>query len=277
MPLHAHPAQYKRSPRKLLLSFFGEFLWQEQREQVRARAVIHALEGAGLNAPAVRAALERKVLKGMLSRTKRGREVEYSLTPRTEKVLRDAQERVLGERPFDPVGEGWSLVLFSLPDETQPTRHRLRSLLAWEGFAPFGRGAWIAPGEVDFDALRAATTSSVQTDTVVAFRAHEADGFSMSGAVDATWNISAIADAHHRFADIWAPGLEAGLAETESPMALRTMLIADWLDLLKQDPRLPAQHLPSEWPADASHKLFLRWYRELAAPSIEELRSLLGE
>lgn len=244
---------------------------------MRARAVIYALEGAGVKAPAVRAALERHVQQDLLNRAKHGREVAYSLTHRTKRVLHASQGRVHGARPFDPAGEGWSLVLFSLPDETQPTRHRLRSQLAWEGFAPFGRGAWIAPGETDFEALHAATINSVQPEAIIAFRAHVADGFSMTAAVEQVWDVQAIADAHHRFAEIWTPGLNSDLMDTQSPLALRTMLVADWLELLRQDPRLPPQHLSADWPADASHQLFLKWQNRLAEPSREELRFILGE
>lgn len=244
---------------------------------MRARAVIHALRGAGVQAPAVRAALERNVKQGLLYRAKQGREVAYTLTPRAEHVLHDAQLRVQGEQPFLAAGHGWSLVLFSLPDESQPTRHRLRSLLAWEGFAPFGRGAWIAPGEVDFEALRTAMSATLQADAVVAFRAHVAEGFTMTSAVESIWDIKEISDAHLRFASVWNLELSTQLLDTESPLALRTMLTSDWLDLLRRDPRLPSEHLPSNWPAGESHRLFLAWQEVLAEPSREELRVILGE
>lgn len=277
MSIYAQPSQSRRSPRKLLLAFLGEFLWLERRSQVRARAIIHALEGAGVTAPAIRAALVRNTQQGLLSSVKIGREVAYSLTPRAEQILHDAHSRVNSSHPFQPEGQGWSLVLFSLPEESQPTRHRLRSILTWEGFAPFGRGAWIAPGEVDFEALRHTTSHSVQADTVIAFRAHVADGYSMTAAVESTWNVHAIAAAHYKFAETWGVELESDLIEIESPLASRTMLIADWLELLRQDPRLPPQHLSEDWPADRSHELFLKWQKRLTMPSLQELHRILGE
>lgn len=273
----AEDPRTKRLPRKLLLSFFGEFLWQESRDQVRTRAVLHALAGAGVQAPAARAALDRDVKKGLLDRSKVGREVAYSLTPRAVRVLRDAQIRVHGAHPFHAAGEGWSVVLFSLPDESQPVRHRLRSLLNWEGFAPFGRGAWIAPGEVDFAALRAALSANVHADALVAFRSHVAEGFTMTAAVESIWDIAAIADAHHRFAATWDPDLQPSMLSTGSPIAMRTMLVSDWLDLLRRDPGLPPEHLPSDWPAEQSHRIFLDWQERLAEPSREEFRRVLGE
>ena len=54
---------------------------------------------------------------------------------------------------------------------------------------------------------------------------------------------------------------------TESPSALVTctMLVADWLALLRADPGLPRELLDGDWPADRSLSL----YRELRAQTAE--------
>ncbi|MCX4530850.1 hypothetical protein OHA79_39685 [Streptomyces sp. NBC_00841] len=40
----------------------------------------------------------------------------------------------------------------------------------------------------------------------------------------------------------------------------RLRLHTDWLDMVREDPHLPAEHLPEEWPAARAEALF----RELA-------------
>lgn len=271
------PSSARRAPKRLLLAFFGEFLLFEGVQRVRARAVIRALEGAGVKAPATRAALERMSRAGLVDRAKQGREVVYELTPLSKGILGDAMARVQSVRPFEPEGPGWSLVLFSLPDQPQPVRHQLRSILTWEGFAPYGRGAWIAPGRPDFDTLRAALARRLQSDAVIAFHADVADGFAITEAVHRVWDVPAIAQRHREFIRRWDPGTTPDITAGTSALSLRTMLSADWLDLLRTDPRLPRDHLPPDWPADRSYELVSQWRRRLVEPANRELREILDE
>jgi phenylacetic acid degradation operon negative regulatory protein len=40
------------------------------------------------------------------------------------------------------------------------------------------------------------------------------------------------------------------------PLAARLRLTAEWLDVIRRDPRLPVEHLPPDWPAVRAQKLF---------------------
>ena len=91
-------------------------------------------------------------------------------------MLREATERVRGPHPFEPHGTGWTLVTFSVPENQRTLRHRLRSALTWEGFAPLRDGLWLAPGEVDLAVCARAASADLPPGAVTAFHARELPG-----------------------------------------------------------------------------------------------------
>src|SRR5690606_24517270 len=97
------------------------------------------------------------------------REILFTLTEHGQAVLRAAKGRVRSPRPVDPVGTGWTLVTFSIPEDQRTLRHRLRSTLTGEGFAPIRDGLWLAPGEVDLAASFEPLRSDLPPNAVVAF------------------------------------------------------------------------------------------------------------
>lgn len=59
------------------------------------------------------------------------------------------------------------------------------------------------------------------------------------------WDIAGIADRYAQFLDRWnGPGSRAGGA-----LATQLVLVTEWLEVIRQDPRLPLEHLPADWPA----------------------------
>lgn len=232
-----------RKPRRLLLALFGEHVAERRADEaVRAAALIDILEPAGVGAAAVRAALDRVVASGLLVRERQGREIAFRLTPSAVQVLREASGRVHAERPFAPQGEGWTLVTFTLPERHRELRHRLRAALTWQGFALLRDGLWMAPGEVDLGAALAPLREQLPADAVTAFRAQEMADFPIAAAVRGAWDLDAIRAEHEAFLEAW----EQPVADTPTPLTTQIMLVADWLALLRADPRLPAEYLGTD-------------------------------
>lgn len=111
-----------RQPKRLVLSFLGEFIVQDWDKSVRTGVFLEVLHGAGVAAPAARATLDRLVRGGVLTRERHGRHLEFSLTPTGRSMLGEATDRVRGPSPFHPNGDGWTLVTFSLPEELRTLR-----------------------------------------------------------------------------------------------------------------------------------------------------------
>lgn len=262
-----------RQPKQLLLAFFGEHVFDDSIGPVRASVLIGVLEGAGVGAPATRATLDRLVRSEILVRSRNGREIQFSLTEHGMAVLGEATHRVRGPRPFDPQGEGWTLVTFSIPEGQRTLRHRLRSTLTWEGFAPLRDGLWLAPGEVDLCGSLEPLRQDLPPNTVVAFHARELADFPIGESVRAAWDIEAIRREHLAFIETWAEPAGAELAS--SALTARTMLVADWLALLRADPRLPRDFMDAHWPADRSAEVYRRMHERLADASTAEFAALV--
>lgn len=262
-----------RRPRRLLLSFLGEFIAQGTDEPVRTGVFLEVLRGAGVAAPAARATLDRLVSNGVLARQRHGRQLEFSLTPSGRAVLAEATDRVRGPSPFHPNGDGWTLVTFSLPEELRTLRARLRSTLIWNGFAPLRDGLWLASGRPALAAAIEPLRAELPDGAVVAFHAEELDGFPIAASVRDAWDIDGIRDAHRAFIETWSDAdLDAAPA-----VVLRTMLVADWLELLRADPRLPPEFMDERWPAPDSFALYRRTRSALSARSDEEFAALIEQ
>jgi phenylacetic acid degradation operon negative regulatory protein len=262
-----------RQPKQLLLAFFGEHVVDDSTGPIRASVLIGVLEGAGVGAPAIRATLDRLVHSDILVRSRSGREIQFSLTEHGVAVLREATHRVRGPRPFDPQGEGWTLVTFSIPEGQRTLRHRLRSTLTWEGFAPIRDGLWLAPGEVDLAGSLEPLQQDLPPNAVVAFHARELPGFPIGESVRAAWDVEAIRREHLAFIEVWGDPAAAELAP--SPLTVRTMLVADWLALLRTDPRLPREFMDAQWPAARSSEVYRRMHGKLATASAAEFAALV--
>ncbi|MEV0718236.1 PaaX family transcriptional regulator C-terminal domain-containing protein [Asanoa sp. NPDC050611] len=264
-----------RQPKQLLLAFFGEHVVDDDPGPIRASVLIGVLDGAGVAAPATRATLDRLVQTGILARNRSGREILFSLTGHGTAVLREATARVRGPHPFDPQGTGWTLVTFTIPEDQRTLRHRLRSTLTWEGFAPLRDGLWLAPGEVDLASALEPLREDLPPNTVVGFHARELPSFPIADSVRAAWDIEAIRREHLAFIEAWEdPG---PATRAPSALTLRTMLVADWLALLRTDPRLPREFMDARWPAERSVEVYRRTHERLAAPSAAEFAELVAD
>ncbi|GIF77396.1 PaaX family transcriptional regulator [Asanoa siamensis] len=264
---------HRRAPKRLLLAFFGEHVVDDDPGPIRASALIGVLEGAGVAAPATRATLDRLVRTGILARGRSGREIRFALTAHGTALLREATTRVRGPHPFEPQGPGWTLVTFTIPEERRTLRHRLRSTLTWEGFAPLRDGLWLAPGEVDLAGSLGPLRRDLPPHALIAFHARDLAEFPIAASVRAAWDIEAIRRAHLAFIDAWAD--PAAARQASSALSVRTMLVADWLALLRADPRLPREFLDARWPAERSARVYRRMHERLAPASAAEFAALV--
>jgi phenylacetic acid degradation operon negative regulatory protein len=263
-----------RQPRQLIFAFLGEHVLDDDPGPIRASVLINVLDGAGIAAPATRATLDRLVASGFLERTRSGREILFSLTEHGSAVLREAAGRVRSFQPFDPVGSGWTLVTFSIPEEQRTLRHHLRSTLTWEGFAPLRDGLWLAPGEVDLVSALEPLREELPPNAILAFHAQELPGYPVAECVRAAWDIEAIRSEHLSFIETWEDPLSTNAS---TAISTRAMLVADWLALLRVDPRLPREFMDAQWPASRSYETYHRAHAALLAESDADFQALLTQ
>jgi phenylacetic acid degradation operon negative regulatory protein len=152
------------------------------------------------------------------------------------------------------------------------TPHGSEVLREASGFAVLRDGLWIAPGAVDLAAALDAMIPDLPPASITAFSATELEGFPMAEAVRVAWDVERIREAHLEFIAHWD---REDAASDLPPVTARTLLVADWLALLRADPPLPRQYMGEDWPADRSAALFTRRHREFAFPAVRDFAGLV--
>lgn len=253
-------------PQSLMLSFFGIHVLGRDIA-LSSGCVIEVFDRVGVTEEAVRSTLTRMVNRGLLSRHRQGRKMYFALTPRAADVLQDGHDRVWNTGAVNRDWDGaWTLVGFSLPEAWRRQRHDLRSRLTWGGFGPLQNGLWVAPGAVDVPALLG---DLALDDHLRVFQGTVLEPTRVSQVVESAFDTAAIAAEYHAFLERWEPG-PAG-----DPLPQQLLLHTDWLELVRRDPHLPAEHLPSDWPAIRAEGIFRALAREVAPAAREEAEKLL--
>ncbi|MFF4905651.1 PaaX family transcriptional regulator C-terminal domain-containing protein [Streptomyces sp. NPDC001260] len=239
-------------PQSLLLTFLGDQVLGRD-VCVYSGSVIDVFERAGIGEQATRSTLTRMVKRGLLRRQREGRRMYFGLTGHSTAVLRDGEHRIWQAGAVNRDWDGtWTLLGFSLPESWQRQRHDLRSKLTWSGFGPLFSGLWIAPGEVDVSDLVSELGLSAH---VKVFRAHADAGMDIGAMIEETWELAELASRYAEFVRRWQPW-ETASPEAEEALVLRLRLQAEWLQIIRRDPRLPVKHLPDDWPAEQAEKTF---------------------
>ncbi|MEV7886001.1 PaaX family transcriptional regulator [Streptomyces sp. NPDC002817] len=239
-------------PQSLMLTFLGDQVLGRD-VCVYSGSVIDVFARAGIGEQATRSTLTRMVNRGLLRRQREGRRMYFGLTEHSEAVLRDGERRIWQTGAVNRQWDGtWTLLGFSLPESWQRQRHDLRSKLTWSGFGPLFSGLWIAPGEVDVAELVADLGLSAH---VKVFRAHADTGMDIGAMIEETWELAELAERYGQFVRRWQPW-ETRAPEADEALAQRLLLQAEWLRVIRRDPRLPVKHLPDDWPAEQAEKTF---------------------
>src|SRR5260221_1369300 len=145
----------------------------------------------------------------------------------------------------------WTLLGFSLPESWQRQRHDLRSRLIWAGFGPLQSGLWMAPSEADVSSIVDELGLEARVKVFVASPRAPTDIAQL--ARDA-YDLEGLAARYEGFVGRWGPGKLARPAPDS--LFRKLLLTTEWLQLIRQDPRLPLKLLPARWPAVKAERLF---------------------
>ncbi|CAM5404158.1 PaaX family transcriptional regulator OS=Streptomyces aurantiogriseus OX=66870 GN=paaX PE=4 SV=1 [Streptomyces aurantiogriseus] len=264
------PAGPQLRPQSLLLAFFGDHVLEEGPLCVYSGSIIDALGRVGVGEQAVRSTLTRMVNRGLLQRRRQGRRMYFGLTPHATQILDNGRKRVWHTSAVNDDWDGtWTLLGFSLPEAWQRQRHDLRSRLTWAGFGPLYSGLWIAPGDVDISEIVAELGIAAH---VKIFHAHADAATDIDVMIRDTWDLETIAARYAAFEKRWITHLGD---RSGDPLATRLRLVAEWLGTIRTDPRLPARHLPPNWPARPAEETFRRLAVQTGEPARRVAADLL--
>ncbi|MDQ3616282.1 MAG: PaaX family transcriptional regulator [Actinomycetota bacterium] len=241
--------------RSALFDLYGDHL-RSRGDQAPVAALVRLLAPLEIAPPAVRTAISRMVRQGWLAPTRPAGGRGYVLTARATQRLDDAAGRIYGTRATAWTGV-WDLLVIDVVLH-RSARARVRTALAFLGYAPLSDSTWISPfPSPEVEALMAAESAVVvrfeARDDDPATRAQQAWDLEALGASYTSWHADAL-----RLVSASSSVLGAAefADEDERAFAVRSHLVHEWRKFLFTDPGLPAELLPADWPGHGAARFF---------------------
>lgn len=184
--------------------------------------------------------------KGLVERNEAG---DVRLTP----AGADIKKRLYRERRQRWDGK-WRVVFFDIPE----SRRELRDDLRWElkklGFGLWQRSAWVTPFGItrELESYLRDQNLSDLVQIVVGERFGDPNDREFAARV---WPLSEINRRYKSFLAGWAAELKREQTD-EDRFRAATLFHDRYIDILLEDPQLPAELLPRDWVGDKAADLF---------------------
>ena len=243
-------------PRALIVTIYGLYA-RHAGGWFSIAALIKLMAGLGVEESAVRSAISRLKVRGLLESRRVNGAAGYGLSGRGSEILTAGDRRIF-RRPRARTADGWLLAVFSVPEHERARRHALRSRLAWLGFGTVAAGVWIAPGQ-----LAAETRDVLTADDLAAYVSlFTADYLAFGDVRDKIgqwWDLDRLEQLYQAFIDSAGPMLarwQAGGHDPGQAFADYVRVLTAWRRLPFLDPGLPQELLPADWDGARAAELF---------------------
>jgi len=213
----------------------------------------------GINERLLRTSVFRLVAQGWLRSERHGRRSLYRLSAQGEEMTREASERIyVGSVPY---WEGdWTLVILPrFGNSSLDKRGQLRRELIWAGFGAIAPGIFTLPRNQTERAHKVLKKMNVAGKALV-LAAHDLNdgrGLTLGSLISQCWDLDGVARQYRGFSDTFGPILAAADASLRPDQAftVRALAIHEWRRIVLQDPQLPRQMLPQDWPGHAAREI----------------------
>ncbi|MFO7900611.1 MAG: PaaX family transcriptional regulator C-terminal domain-containing protein [Planctomycetota bacterium] len=157
----------------------------------------------------------------------------------------------------------WCLVTYDLPQQATTMRRRLIRSMRQVGLGELTQSTWISPYDWSAQVSADAETYQAAEHLNWALGAHVILHGSPAEAVRDMWPLAELADRYRQLRERARSTPKSDLGQPALGNALR--IAKDWMAVELDDPMLPAQLLPTDWPAAE------------ARSAIEELRRRVAD
>lgn len=246
-------------PKSLILDVYGGFV-RELGGWIAVADLIVLMGDLGVDEQAARSSISRMKRRGILERRQHGGVIGYALSDRAQEILLEGDRRIFSTQEPAVLGDGWAVVLFSVPEHEREKRHVLRSRLRWLGFGNAGAGVWIAPRRLLEEARDTLERLGLERYTEL-FEAHYRGFHDLDSMVRRAWDLDELRAMYADFIAAQRPVLERWSTDDAGNDDRRafidyTLALSQWRKFPYLDPGLPAEMLPSDWEGRTAATLF---------------------
>jgi phenylacetic acid degradation operon negative regulatory protein len=251
----------------MLFTLWGDYI-QHRGGDIWVGSLIRIAAEFGLSELALRSVLSRMARGGWLEAAREGNRSYYRLTRHGRAVIAEGTSRIFRPRraPWD---HQWHLVSYSIPETQRELRDQFRKRLSYLGFGSLSAGAWITPhnlrGEVEELARDLAVEPLVDQFRGAYLRPREAPALAAR-----IWPLEQLAAGYRAFLGRWGGVAEQlshapdnGVPDARA-FVLRFWLIHEYQRFFLEDPNLPPDLVPLDWPGTAAATLFETLHGQLA-------------
>lgn len=262
-----------RRPRALIVTTYGLYA-RDVDGWLSVASLVALMAQLDVEAAAVRSAISRLKVRGILTALRQNGVAGYSLTPKGRAIL-DAGDQRIFDRSRPLLEDGWLLAVYSVPESERHQRHQLRSRLAWLGFGTVAAGAWIAPRHLETE-TRAVLREHSLDSYVQLFQAQYRES-DLRALVAQWWDVDSLAAMYEHFVAVYQPVAHkwrrASAPEPPSAYADYVATLTAWRQLPYRDPGIAPELLPRGWKGARAANLF----DGIAASTAAAAHSFVGE
>lgn len=227
----------------------------------------------GVEGQAVRSSISRLKRRGVVRSDRRDGAAGYALSEQTLETLAEGDARIF-ERRRATAGDGWLVVVFSVPESEREKRHELRTSLTQLGFGTAAPGVWVAPGNLATETRRTLERRGLAEYVDIFTGEHFAFG-DLRSKVRAWWDLDELADLYADFLRRHRPELDISVTTPEQAFQIYVPMLTQWRRLPYSDPGLPLALLPPGWNGVTAEALFEELNTTLSAPAREHALSVI--
>jgi phenylacetic acid degradation operon negative regulatory protein len=276
MPGGAASQPGEMQPRRLIITIYG-LCARDEGNWLSVAPLLRMMSDLGVDGQAVRSSVSRLKRRDMLRSLHRSGAAGYALSPASLDVLREGDARIFGTRRAT-LGDGWALVVFSVPETQRAKRHELRTRLAHLGFGTVAPGVWLAPGTLACVAEETLARRQL-AGYVDIFRADHLGYADLADRVRQWWDLDGLSAKYTQFIERYQPlaqriaahGVPAG---RQAFRDYASTLIA-WQRLPYLDPGLPLELLPAGWSGVTAGQVFAELNGHLHKPALRHAVSVI--
>ncbi|HEX3613177.1 MAG TPA: PaaX family transcriptional regulator C-terminal domain-containing protein [Sporichthyaceae bacterium] len=242
------------SARSLLLTVLGELVLPAEGP-VWTSALLHVLDGLGVEEKSARQAIARTAADGWITSARDGRRVRWELAPPGRGLLTEGAARIYAAGGHASWDGTWLVVLASVPETQRRMRHQLQTRLAWAGFGNPTAGLWVSPHRARSpEVARIIADLGLESAALSFVGPYGAIG-SEAALVARAWDLDEVAGQYELFLDEFNEGEPR---HGDATMFAQIRLVHSWRRFPFVDPGLPDQLLPDNWAGHRARALFDR-------------------